>query len=151
LDSKTLAPIPKYLTTLRQLSYAGYLTLDTLGFLASTKIYPLSPMRAAWVQKEAQKLWLAGITCSLLHSGYQLHLLNSRERLIKKTDAEEKVEGEKIRKEKQKLHTQLLLDGCDWILPATGLGWTGFDEGIVGVAGVVSSWIGLKQQWAKTQ
>ncbi|KAA8893854.1 peroxisomal biogenesis factor 11 [Sphaerosporella brunnea] len=151
LDDKTLAPIPKYLAALRQLCYAGYLTLDTLGFLAGTKIYTLTPTRTAWVQKEAQKLWLAGITCSLLHSAYKLQQLSSREGLLKKTDAEGKLEGDQIRKERQKLHTQLLLDGCDWVIPATGLGLTGFDEGLVGAAGFVSSWIGLRQQWEKTQ
>jgi peroxin-11B len=34
--------------------------------------------------------------------------------------------------------------------PSSALGWIGFDEGIVGLAGTTSSLIGLYLQWKKT-
>ena len=146
----TLTPVAKYLTALRQIGYAGYLTLDTVGFFASTKIISMSPITQARINRNAQKLWMTGIAASILHSLYQLHGMQEREGRIIKTVADGKLEGEKIRKERAKLHTQLLQDSCDIILPATGLGLTGFDEGVVGAAGVVSSYLGLKAAWQKT-
>jgi peroxin-11B len=151
LDNKALSPVSKYLTAGRQLAYAGYLTLDTLGFFASAKIITkMSPATGKRTQHEAQKLWLAGITFSLLHSLYQLQGLKEREAKVVKTEAEGRLEGEKIRKDRAKIHTQLIQDSCDWIIPATGLGFINCDDGVVGVAGVVSSYLGLKSQWAKT-
>ncbi|KAI5844092.1 peroxisomal biogenesis factor 11 [Tricharina praecox] len=150
LDSKTLTPVAKYLTALRQIGYAGYLTLDTVGFFASTKIITMSPITQARLNRNAQKLWMTGIAASIVHSLYQLQAMQERESRIIKTVANGKLEGEKIRKDRAKLQTQLLQDSCDIILPATGLGLTGFDEGVVGVAGAISSYLGLKAAWQKT-
>ena len=45
---------------------------------------------------------------------------------------------------------QLLSDLCDLTVPSTALGWVGLDDGIVGLAGTVSSLIGVYSQWKKT-
>lgn len=150
LDSKSLTPISRYLTAARQLSYFGYLTLDTIGFLSSTKIWALSPTNQASVNRNSQKLWLSGIFFSIVHSVYKLQALKDRELKVIKTDAEGKLESDAVEKERAALHTQLLQDGCDFVLPATGLGYLNLDEGVCGAAGVVSSYLGLKAAWKKT-
>lgn len=45
---------------------------------------------------------------------------------------------------------QLISDLCDCTVPGTALGYTSFDDGIVGLAGTTSSLIGLFAAWAKT-
>ena len=45
---------------------------------------------------------------------------------------------------------QLLSDVCDSAVPSSALGYTNLDDGIVGLAGTVSSLIGLFAAWAKT-
>lgn len=51
---------------------------------------------------------------------------------------------------------QLMSDLCDWIIPAYTLGLVGnkgkfsVDEGVVGMAGIVSSLVGIRGQWRKT-
>jgi hypothetical protein len=45
---------------------------------------------------------------------------------------------------------QLLSDLCDFTVPASALAWIGFDDGFVGLAGTVSSLIGVYLQWKKT-
>lgn len=45
---------------------------------------------------------------------------------------------------------QLLSDLCDLTVPYSALGWVNLDDGIVGLAGTVSSVIGLYTQWKKT-
>ena len=45
---------------------------------------------------------------------------------------------------------QLLSDLCDLTVPTSALGWINFDDGIVGLAGTVSSLLGIYTQWKKT-
>lgn len=45
---------------------------------------------------------------------------------------------------------QLISDLCDLTVPSTALGWATFDDGIVGLAGTVSSLIGVWSTWQKT-
>lgn len=45
---------------------------------------------------------------------------------------------------------QLTCDLCDLTVPLSALSWASFDDGIVGLAGTVSSLIGVYNQWKKT-
>lgn len=45
---------------------------------------------------------------------------------------------------------QLVSDFCDLTVPSSALGWANLDDGIVGLAGTVSSLIGLYTVWQKT-
>lgn len=118
--------------------------------MSSTKIYALAPETQARVNKNSQRFWLMGIFFSIVHSAYKLQTLSERASKAVKTDPEGKLEGDKVAKERAAVHTQLLQDSCDFILPATGLGYLSFDEGVCGAAGLVSSYLGLKAAWNKS-
>lgn len=45
---------------------------------------------------------------------------------------------------------QLLSDFCDLTVPLSALGWVNLDDGIVGLAGTLSSVLGVYNQWKKT-
>lgn len=45
---------------------------------------------------------------------------------------------------------QLVSDLCDLAIPLSGLGYVKLDDGIVGIAGTVSSLIGVWSAWKKT-
>ena len=120
-----------------------------MSFLSTIGVFRMSPKTTARLTRDSQKLWLSGIAFSLVHGAYQLQTLRERESSAKTTEAEGKLETEKVRRERRAVETQLILDGCDFLVPASGLGYLGVDEGIVGIAGIVSSIIGLKQAWAK--
>lgn len=53
-------------------------------------------------------------------------------------------------REKSATQLQLISDLCDSTVPSSGLGAVNFDDGAVGLAGTVSSLIGLYAAWAKT-
>jgi len=55
-------------------------------------------------------------------------------------------------RERALVNTQLLSDMCDITIPAYAIGYgQGYlDDGIVGLAGTVSSLLGLMSQWTKT-
>lgn len=45
---------------------------------------------------------------------------------------------------------QLISDVCDLTVPSSALGYTNLDDGIVGLAGTVSSLVGVYGVWQKT-
>ena len=55
-----------------------------------------------------------------------------------------------VRSDRKASQLQLLSDLCDLTIPSSALGWVTLDDGIVGIAGTVSSLIGVYTQWKKT-
>ena len=53
-------------------------------------------------------------------------------------------------RERSATQLQLISDICDFTVPSSALGYVPFDDGIVGLAGTVSSMIGLSAAWIKT-
>ena len=147
-DAKSNDAVVKYLTVGRQLGYAGYLTFDAITYLDAAGIRP-SPA-AKRLQREAYKSWFAGLTFSAVLGVYGLYVLRQKEAGVSKQDGEGVVEGKKLEKERQAIHLQLVSDICDLTVPAAALGYAAFDDGFVGLAGTVSSLIGVYSQWKKT-
>lgn len=52
--------------------------------------------------------------------------------------------------ERKTSQLQLLSDLCDLTIPSSTLGWVSLDDGLVGLAGTLSSLIGVYTQWKKT-
>lgn len=53
-------------------------------------------------------------------------------------------------RERKAAKLQLTSDLCDLTVPYAALGWVNFDDGFVGLAGTLSSVIGIYTQWKKT-
>lgn len=60
------------------------------------------------------------------------------------------VERKKVDKEANAVKLQLVSDLCDITVPSAALGWANFDDGFVGLAGTLSSLLGVYAQWKKT-
>ncbi|KAI1777043.1 peroxisomal biogenesis factor 11 [Hypoxylon cercidicola] len=149
-DAKAGVPDPllRYAAVGRQLGYAGYLTFD-----AATVLDALGVRRwegAARAQREAYRFWAVGILCSVVAQAYTLYRLREREAKVDKKEGEGVVESKRIALERAASRLQLLSDLCDLTAPTAALGWVGFDDGFVGLAGTVSSLIGVYTQWKKT-
>ena len=54
------------------------------------------------------------------------------------------------RRERNTTNLQLISDLCDITVPSAALGYANLDDGIVGLAGTVSSLIGVWATWKKT-
>ncbi|KAK2811254.1 hypothetical protein FQN50_002351 [Emmonsiellopsis sp. PD_5] len=141
-------PVLRYLGIGRQLGYASYLSFDMFSYFDTAGIRKLS--NAKTVQTRAQKAWFTGLLCSVISGLYSLWRLNEREKAINKKDGESVVEGKKIEKERTAVLIQLLSDCCDITLPSAGLGYITLDDGVLGLAGTVSSLIGVRSAWKKT-
>jgi len=147
-DQRGGDPILKYLAVGRQLGYAGYLTFDALTYLDAAGIRPNASAKR--LSKEASKFWLAGLTCSAVSGTYALYQLRAKTSRISKADVEGVVEKKKIEKEQAALNLQLISDLCDLTVPSSALGYLTLDDGLVGLAGTVSSLIGVYNAWKKT-
>ncbi|KAF2097715.1 peroxisomal biogenesis factor 11 [Rhizodiscina lignyota] len=133
----------------RQLGYAGYMFLDHLTMLDSAGIRP-SP-NAKRIQREAYKAWLAALTFSAVAGVYKLYGQQQRARTLNKQEAEGAVEVKKLERERGETTRQLISDLCDITVPTFALGYSNvLDDGLVGLAGTLSSILGLVQQWQKT-
>ncbi|RQM08259.1 hypothetical protein DH86_00001459 [Scytalidium sp. 3C] len=147
-DSKSLDAVTKYCAVGRQLGYAGYLTLDSLTVLDAAGIRKSESAKR--LQKEAYRFWLAGLLFSAISGSYSLYNLRQQESKIDKKDGEGVVTSKRIQKERAALNLQLLSDLCDITVPLAALGLANLDDGLVGLAGTVSSLIGVYSQWKKT-
>ncbi|KAI5286594.1 Peroxisomal membrane protein PMP27 [Ascosphaera aggregata] len=140
--------ILKYLTIGRQLGYAVYLTFDMFTYLHAAGIKKFESNKKLTLH--AAKAWFIGLLCSVLAGVYSLVTLKQRERTISRKEGEGVLEAKKIERERTTIITQLVSDLSDIINPATTIGYINFDDGIIGLAGVVSSLIGLRSAWRKT-
>ncbi|SPO02655.1 related to peroxin-11 [Cephalotrichum gorgonifer] len=147
-DSKTLDPVLKYATVGRQLGYAGYLTFDLATLPDALGVRKSS--RAKRFQHETYRFWAIGIMCSIVAQLYTLRLLSLRGARLNRKEGEDVVESKKIALERDASRLQLISDICDLTIPVSALGWAKLDDGLVGLAGTISSVIALQIQWRKT-
>ena len=121
------------------------------------------------LQQEAYRAWFAGLAFNAIAGLYTLWQLRQREQNIDRNDGEGVVESKKIMKsvsdkcprglredadsdnrERNITNLQLISDLCDLTVPTAALGYANLDDGIVGLAGTVSSLIGVWSTWKKT-
>lgn len=165
-DAKVMDPVLRYATVGRQLGYAGYLSLDAGTVLDAAGIRKWEGAKR--LQTEAYRFWAMGLACSVVSQVYTLYRLKQREAKVDKKDGEGVVESKRITlyvpalylnwgvdtnshdRERAVSQLQLISDFCDLTVPLSALGWIAFDDGVVGIAGTVSSVIGVYNQWKKT-
>lgn len=147
-DAKSPDPFLKYCAVGRQLGYASYLSLDMATYLDAAGIRKSEAAKR--LAKEAYRSWFVGLTFSAVSGVYTLYRLRERETRISKEDGEGVVESKRLQKERAAIHLQLISDLCDLTAPTSALGWVNLDDGIVGLAGTVSSLIGVYGAWKKS-
>ncbi|KAI9818778.1 MAG: Peroxisomal membrane protein PMP27 [Pycnora praestabilis] len=147
-DSKTMDPVLKYCAVGRQLGYGMYLSFDTVTYLDAAGIRPISSAKR--LQQEAYRAWFFGIFFNTVAGVYTLYQLRQRALSIDRKDGEGVVELKKVERERNATNVQLISDLCDLTVPAAALGYANLDDGFVGLAGTVSSLIGVWSQWKKT-
>ncbi|KAI1341216.1 peroxisomal biogenesis factor 11 [Xylariaceae sp. FL0016] len=141
-------PVLKYMAVGRQLGYAGYLSADLVTLPDTLGVRKWEGAKR-W-QREAYRAWAVGLACSVVAQVYTLWRLRERESRVNKGEGEGVVESKTIAKERVASQMQLVSDLADLTVPSSALGWVGFDDGFVGLAGTVSSLIGVYTQWKKT-
>ncbi|KAE8149845.1 peroxisomal biogenesis factor [Aspergillus avenaceus] len=148
-DNKSpVDPVLRYLSVGRQLGYAGYLSLDTVTVIDTIGVRKLASVKR--LSDAAYRSWMAGLICSAIAGVYTLWRLKEKEKTLDRKEAEGAVEAKTLEKERSVARTQLLSDICDMAIPASTLGFVNLDDGLVGIAGTISSLLGVVSQWRKT-
>lgn len=163
-------PVLRYLAIGRQLGYASYMTLDTITVVDTIGARKLASVKR--LQDSAYRSWGVGLIFSAVAGIYTLVRLQEREKTIDRKEGEGVVEAKKIEKyafsllvigvqigrytngllfrERSAARIQLISDFCDLAAPLSAVGIVNLDDGLVGIAGTVSSLIGVWSQWRKT-
>ncbi|EMD41747.1 hypothetical protein CERSUDRAFT_79384 [Gelatoporia subvermispora B] len=138
----------------RQLGYFGYLTLDTFVWANTVKFFNLKPSTAEKVNKNANRFWFAGILFSITHSLLKAgRLANEIKKLQGSAWSEKGAEVERndklrdLRSAREATRYQFTLDMLDIWLPAANIGLVNFNDGILGLCGLITSLMALRQQW----
>ncbi|KAL8730130.1 MAG: hypothetical protein Q9181_004768 [Wetmoreana brouardii] len=147
-DTKARDEFLRYCAVGRQLGYATYLTLDMATYLDAAGIRKFDSAKR--LQKEAYRAWFVGLLFNTAAGLYTLWGLRQREQEVDRADGEGVVESKKIERERAATNLQLISDVCDLTIPSSALGYANLDDGIVGLAGTVSSLIGVWGAWKKT-
>ena len=156
--------IVQYLQTLRQIGYGGYMLFDTMTVLDAMGVKKYESAKR--LQATAYRFWFTGLVASALAGIYSLYQLSQRTRQIDEKDPDGKMEKVKIEKcvssmagvqiilmsarQRKAANIQLTSDLCDLTVPSTALGYANFDDGFIGLAGTLSSLLGIQGVWAKT-
>ncbi|KAG2732871.1 hypothetical protein G9P44_003861 [Scheffersomyces stipitis] len=146
-DNKLLDPVLQATTVIRNLGYAGYLTLDTVVWfkllgLIDKKNYPN-------VGKWASRFWFIGLVAGIVNS---LHIIKSLVH-FSEDESNEKISAENQAAREKKLYTakrKLVWDLLDAFICLNTLDVLHFTEGDIGLAGIITSVMGLKDLWAAT-
>lgn len=147
-DTKSLDGFLRYAAIGRQVGYAGYLTFDSAAAPDAVGIKKWEGAKT--LQAYGYRFWAMGLVFSIASQLYTQYQLKQREARIDRKDGEGVVESKRITLERAASQLQLVSDLCDLTVPASALGWVGFDDGFVGLAGTLSSLIGVYGQWKKT-
>ncbi|KAH8705011.1 putative peroxisomal biogenesis factor [Talaromyces proteolyticus] len=148
-DNKNPAdPVLKNLAIGRQLGYAGYLTLDAVTLVDALGVKKIESVKK--LQQHAYRFWFSGLFFSFVAGVYTLYRLSEKEKTVNRKEGEGVVEAKKIERERVAARIQLISDICDLTAPISALGWVNLDDGIVGIAGTISSLIGVRSAWKKT-
>ncbi|KAJ7492497.1 peroxisomal biogenesis factor 11 [Mycena latifolia] len=154
----TSAPPAEQITTIaRQLAYFLYLTFDTFSWAQSIKFANFHPDTAAKIGRLANRSWLAGIILSIAHAAFKTARLTREVKLLKVQQHGEKDLGLEADREaklravaatRAAIRHQFIIDVLDLWNPATSLGFSNLNDGVVGIFGVISSLMALEKQWA---
>ncbi|KAI7902185.1 peroxisomal biogenesis factor 11 [Cokeromyces recurvatus] len=133
------------------------------AFVLSNAINFYKPANIKQITELGQKCWFAALIASLISSVYKFKQLSVREHMLEKSRkaivnteeksetqiAELKAQESALAKDKYNTKYAFIQDAVDIIIPSTSLGYLKVDEGIVGLAGMTTSFMAMVTQWNK--
>jgi len=141
----------------RQLAYFGYLTYDATIWANAVKVINLKPSTTQRVAFISNRFWLSGILLSITHGLLKAGRLAQEAKKLRASESwGEKDLGNVAQREARQLalekmrsdtRYQFIIDILDIWIPASNLGLVNVNDGLVGLAGFISSVMGVHAQW----
>ena len=143
-DNKLMDPILQNTTVIRNLCYAGYLSLDSITWFKMMGL--IDPKKMTKVPTYASRFWLFDLIAGVINS-LRTYKINS----AKLESGDEKVDVEAVNAKLYKAKRKLVWDLLDMFIALNTLNYLHFTEGDVGLAGTLTSIMGLRDMWAATK
>ena len=141
--NKVMDPVLQYTTVWRNLFYAGFFAFDSIVWFKMLGVVSKTSFPTAG--KRASQLWALGLVAGLLNGlrGLQVNC-------AKLSAAEEKDDVDQLKEKLYQTKRKLVWDALDFFIALNLIGKLHFTEGDVGLAGIITSIMGLKDLWATT-
>ncbi|ORX89946.1 peroxisomal biogenesis factor 11 [Basidiobolus meristosporus CBS 931.73] len=142
----------------RAASMAAYLTLDMLSWVNMVGMYKFKSAKK--ITDNANRFWLYGILLAWISDLYKLrqHYLqyetvkrvqSVKQEQVQTLDEETSQKLRTLTTARKELVTQFVIDSVDLLLPLSALKYVNLNEGVIGLAGVLTSFLGANNQWSK--
>ncbi|KAK0208363.1 peroxisomal biogenesis factor 11 [Desarmillaria ectypa] len=148
---------PEQITTIaRQLAYFGYLSLDGLVWANSIKFVQFKSETAQKIQRLSNRFWFTGIVFGLLNGIIKMLRIHKELSALKVksisdndlgSEADCSAKAVALKTSRATTLHQLTLDSLDVWIPATGLGLTNLNDGVLGIFGLITSLMAARKQW----
>lgn len=145
------------LTIVKNLCYAGYLTLDQINLLRLFNLVPVTQFTGKKVPRYTNWFWFFGLVSGLLLDLRNIQISNVKLQEVKESNEDEMTKEKQkdfikaTYKEKFVATRRLLWDSTDMFIVLNNLGYLSNREQNVALAGVVTSLLGLKDMWKATK
>ncbi|OJJ43943.1 hypothetical protein ASPZODRAFT_135345 [Penicilliopsis zonata CBS 506.65] len=140
-----------------------YTVLEDLTLLDAMGVWSAPWNQAVFI--EANKFWFYALSLSILGSVYELAFASggptqkpvsekpksASEKPGKKEKATKQAPATEQKVSKKNIIKQIVISGCDLMIPGSLLGWTPMGSETVGMAMVLSTMLQLPDLWAKAQ
>lgn len=144
LANKTGDPVLHVTNLGKDLGMAAFLFFDTLQWLQATGVKRFSPEWLTIINQTGSRGWLLSLVSSFIQAAYILYRSDAKERALTQEPEKDAAAIKKVEAEKAKAKYLLLWHALDMTIPASTLGLVNLDDGIVGLAGAITAWFGLK-------
>lgn len=144
-DNKLMDPVLQKTTVIRNLGYAGYLSIDGFAFFKMLGLVDKKrfPSASVW----SSRCWLIGLIAGVINS---LRTYSINYNKLQNTGDDEKVDTQAVKEKIYKAKRKLVWDLLDMFIALNSLNYLHFTEGDVGLAGTITSVMGLRDLWAAT-
>ncbi|ODV70005.1 hypothetical protein HYPBUDRAFT_151521 [Hyphopichia burtonii NRRL Y-1933] len=143
-DNKLMDPVLLYTTVIRNLGYFGYLSLDSITWFKMMGI--VDSKKFTTVPTWASRFWLLGLIAGVINSVRTYKINNA-----KLEQADEKTDVDAINSKIYSAKRKFIWDLLDMFIALNSLNYLHFTEGDVGLAGTITSIMGLKDLWKATK
>lgn len=147
-SNKTQDPILRYTALVKSICYAIYFTTDTITWIQVSKIHNFA--HGNTITRMGAGFWLIGLIANLINSLRRHQIATAKEEALLAESEKDTSSLKRVVAEKKASQIQFLWDALDCTIPISSLQIADLDDGLVGLAGLTSSVLGTKAQWAAT-
>lgn len=131
---------------IKQLSFAGYLSLDQINLFRILKVVPTSKLTGKVVPRIANWCWLGALVSGMVCDVRQVRLSQSKITALAANDDEKKLLS-RAYKDRYAASRKFVWNAADLFMVLNSLGYLQYQEGYVALAGVFTSLFGLQDTW----